>query len=472
MFETLEATCRQREQAASPALRLMIVSAAASVMIAHATSAQAGDRCVPHADTTLAQFGDETVQAVMLFAVHEFNGELVAAGAWTPDPSGQDPPTHTILDRWDATSESWQALGDTEEGLSHYAFAEYDGELIVAGGSFEDPSVGFVLRWDGSDWHPLGEEDTFNGEVFRLLLHEGNLIATGGFNSVGGEPGHIAKWDGTSWQPIAGDFGSSHLGPDAITVYNGDLVVGGQFTSIDGMSVNRVARWDGEQWHALGDGIEAVGGVAAVMTLGVYNGDLIAGGMFFTPTFEPMSVARWDGTQWHPIGTGIDFMVTSLTEYDGKLIAGGMFLQAGGTLVNGIAQWDGSGDWQGVGPDGACPGLAKLGCGLQGDPFDPIVPLLVWDMLDYNGRLVIAGSFQGGFGESALSIITWDGCVATPSNPADLDGDGFVNVFDLLDLLAQWGTCVDCRDCPADLTSDCDVNVFDLLELLAQWGPA
>jgi hypothetical protein len=48
------------------------------------------------------------------------------------------------------------------------------------------------------------------------------------------------------------------------------------------------------------------------------------------------------------------------------------------------------------------------------------------------------------------------------------DGDGEVNVLDLLAMLASWGPCPACH---ADLTGDDDVNVLDLLELLAAWGP-
>jgi len=56
--------------------------------------------------------------------------------------------------------------------------------------------------------------------------------------------------------------------------------------------------------------------------------------------------------------------------------------------------------------------------------------------------------------------------------PGDLDRNGVVNVFDLLDMLAVWGACADpCPpSCAADLNDDCTVNVFDLLELLANWG--
>lgn len=50
----------------------------------------------------------------------------------------------------------------------------------------------------------------------------------------------------------------------------------------------------------------------------------------------------------------------------------------------------------------------------------------------------------------------------------DVDGDGLVNVTDLLALLEQYGSC---NDCLADLDGDGVVEVNDLLMLLADWSP-
>jgi hypothetical protein len=49
-----------------------------------------------------------------------------------------------------------------------------------------------------------------------------------------------------------------------------------------------------------------------------------------------------------------------------------------------------------------------------------------------------------------------------------VDGDGVVDVADLLELLAAWGPCPGCH---ADIVDDNVVDVADLLELLAAWGP-
>jgi hypothetical protein len=50
----------------------------------------------------------------------------------------------------------------------------------------------------------------------------------------------------------------------------------------------------------------------------------------------------------------------------------------------------------------------------------------------------------------------------------DINGDGLVNVFDLLALLAAWGPCPP-PPCPADVNADGDVGIADLLTLLANW---
>jgi hypothetical protein len=51
--------------------------------------------------------------------------------------------------------------------------------------------------------------------------------------------------------------------------------------------------------------------------------------------------------------------------------------------------------------------------------------------------------------------------------PGDIDGDGEVDVNDLLAQLSAWGAC---DGCPADLDGNGFVNVTDLLELLAHWS--
>jgi hypothetical protein len=51
---------------------------------------------------------------------------------------------------------------------------------------------------------------------------------------------------------------------------------------------------------------------------------------------------------------------------------------------------------------------------------------------------------------------------------SDFDGNGEVNVADLLEIIALWGAV---GDRPQDLDGNGVVNVADLLILIAAWGP-
>lgn len=63
--------------------------------------------------------------------------------------------------------------------------------------------------------------------------------------------------------------------------------------------------------------------------------------------------------------------------------------------------------------------------------------------------------------------------IPLPTDPStclgDLNGDGVVNVSDMLALLGDWGPC-NGGDCDADLNNDGVVDVSDLLILLSNWG--
>ena len=80
-----------------------------------------------------------------------------------------------------------------------------------------------------------------------------------------------------------------------------------------------------------------------------------------------------------------------------------------------------------------------------------------------------AGVYFVSFEVSDGQLSDFEGIMITvlESCPADGNGDGTVNVTDLLTLLADWG---DNPGSPGDINGDGTVNVTDLLVLLAAWG--
>ena len=49
------------------------------------------------------------------------------------------------------------------------------------------------------------------------------------------------------------------------------------------------------------------------------------------------------------------------------------------------------------------------------------------------------------------------------------DGNGEVDVLDLVEVIITWGPCD--TPCPADFDGSGDVGVLDLIEVILTWGP-
>jgi hypothetical protein len=234
------------------------------------------------------------------------------------------------------------------------------------------------------------------------------------------------------------------------------LYVGGSFSSAGGVPATGIARWNGSAWSALGSG---VGG--SVFALAVHDDGgglaLYAGGFFFTDGGGPANfIARWDGASWSPLGPGTDHLVSTLAVFDdgggSALYAGGFFVTAGGKPAKKIARWDGS-SW------------SPLGNGMSGG-FNALVDeLTVYD--DGGGPALFAGGNFTSAIDSADSYIAKWGCTEATPCPADVDGDGQVNVIDLVEVIFAWGS----SGSDADANEDGMVDVLDLVAVLLAWGP-
>jgi hypothetical protein len=181
------------------------------------------------------------------------------------------------------------------------------------------------------------------GTVRALTVYNGNLIAAGEFTTAGGgSASHIASWDGAGWHTLGLGLSGTNPSALALIVYNGDLIAGGGFEFSDGGFTARIAKWNGLSWSALGSGIDGgyPRGYPYVDALSIYGGRLIAAGFFESSGGVPaVNIARWDGSTWQGLGDGVDAQANALAVYNNDLLVGGRFITAGGSVSAYWARW-------------------------------------------------------------------------------------------------------------------------------------
>jgi hypothetical protein len=283
---------------------------------------------------------------------------------------------------------------------------------------------GCIAKWNGTSWSNLG--DGVSGgpggsEVYALTVFDDGLgggpalYAGGWFTTAGGVPAkNIAKWNGTSWSALGSGL-NFHV--FALTVFDDGsgggpaLYAGGWFTTAGGVPANRIAKWNGTGWSALGYGMSGPNTEVAALTVfddGRGGGPaLYAGGRFITAGAVPANrIAKWNGTSWSALGSGMSGTVTSLTIFDNGS-GGGPALYAGGVFSSAIDSGDSY--------------IARWGCVAAG----PVCP---WDCGDQNGDVGIV---------DFLGVLSQWGQVGTS---CDVDGGG-TGLSDFLDVRAHWGPC-------------------------------
>ena len=197
------------------------------------------------------------------------------------------------------------------------------GEFSQAGGN----TVNYVAKWNGSAWSALGSG--LNSHAYALAVSGTDLYVGGYFTSpIGSGGSRVAKWNGSAWSGLGAGLNDTVT---ALAVSGTDLYAGGSFTTAGGNSAYRVARWNGFAWSSLGLGVNS-----SVQALAVSGSNVYVGGGFTTVTntggvvVPANRVAKWDGSAWSALGSGVSNLVYALAVSGSDLYVGGLFTTAGG----------------------------------------------------------------------------------------------------------------------------------------------
>lgn len=317
----------------------------------------------------------------------------------------------------------------------------YVGGLITTVG--EAKSKG-IAKWDGSHWRDLAGGVSGPTPVVYAVAFRGSDVYVGGyFTNAGGVPARsLARWNGTSWSEVGGGVNGI---AGSLQFVGNDLYVGGNFTQAGGVSATNIARWDGTNWWSLGDGLSGNtnGFYPFVSSLGSdMNGNVFAAGLFrFAGALPVNNIARWDGNQWHALGSGLHTgpspSVNDIEVRGSNVYAAGLFRSANGLNITNIARWDGQ-QWSamGGGPGGTNTSLAFVDdvlhtCGnftniggvaarhvarWNGTSWEPLaagaageVSTRVSCLGSGNGTLYAGGDFIRAGAAGVLGIAKWEG---------------------------------------------------------------
>jgi hypothetical protein len=198
------------------------------------------------------------------------------------------------------------------------------------------------------------------------------------------------------WISMGEMMGANGAVRAAVVDAAGNLYVGGDFTIVGDAFANRVAKWDGSRWWALGSGVNS-----NVNALVVFQSNVYAAGSFATAGGNPAArIAKWDGTSWSPLGSGVNQAVQSLAVLGDFLFVGGSFTSAGGATRLRIARWDGI-NWSSAGSmNEDVNALAVSGNDLYAGATWPLPPTVYgvvskWTGSSWSNLAVMNGSVQG-----------------------------------------------------------------------------
>src|SRR5690625_1360105 len=314
------------------------------------------------------------------------------------------------------------AAGSGTDGAVHALAIQRDGKVVIAGDFTTvggQPRNGVARLTEAGDLDAsFTDPEVIGGAVYAVAVQRtGRVIIGGDFTSAaGGAAQNLARLnvDGTLDTSFGGGVEGANGAVRAIAIdWNGEFLVGGNFTSIHGRERRSLARFR-EDGALLPAGLTHpfIGAMEDLRIL--FDGKVLSSGGSSEPTLGKVIRLHPDGSL--DLGFAGDLYgpgtVHSLSaQNDGTVLVGGSFTSLSGISRNRIARLTASGN---VDPD--------FGNGLEGADGEVFAVAARPD-----GKILVAGAFSeiNGFSQERLALLHGDGPVINQA-PVDvrLTGEG------------------------------------------------
>lgn len=254
------------------------------------------------------------------------NGDVAVAGSF--GGMGGVANTNSIA-LWQVASGAWSSISSGFTGTEIAALAVDAAGNLYVGGKFTNiggvAAANFAKRTPAGTWsQPAAYGTGGTDEIFAMAVApDGATVIVGG--SQAGALSYIASWNGTALTKLG-------AGADATVkmlgyTRDGMLYVGGAFTNLGGISVQKLGRWNGAVYQSVGQTLD--GDVLCMCQLA--DGTIIFGGDFTKAGTQIFSsrFARWTGSVWLPMdlmigltGTPTPDVLTFTQTPDGSQVVG------------------------------------------------------------------------------------------------------------------------------------------------------
>jgi hypothetical protein len=186
------------------------------------------------------------------------------------------------------------------------AICEFDGKIYVAGDfeSYPVDTVGNILCYDGANWTSVsGGIKGFDAGIRSLLIYHGELYAAGSFYKSDGNPGeNIQRYNGNTWLDVGGGTGYMNAAIDNLVVCQDKLFAVGPFQEAGGIPANWIAVWGGVKWCGTGNTFNN-----GITSIACFQDSVFIGGAFTTIDGDSlMRIAKWTGGDFADTCSTID----------------------------------------------------------------------------------------------------------------------------------------------------------------------
>jgi hypothetical protein len=291
-----------------------------------------------------------------------------------------------------------------------FSFTSYKDTLYATGnfrnancGTINQDSTFFIAKLSGGNFTSVGNGNTLgifgtHGATsgFKLYSNPTDLFVTGFFTQVNGlSQNNIARTDGINWLLVP----EANAPVYDIISWNNDLYI----------LSDALYKLAGNAWVQIAQFANGANPGFATC-LEVFNGELVVGGGFTTVNGFPANcIAKFNGTTWDNMDGGTTSFtpeVRDLLSWNGSLYACGRFDQMGTVQANKIARWGLTSSLVDMESKidlkiltNPCHEQLQISMGFSSTP-------LPFELLDARGRLTLNGNLNAGANEININGVS------------------------------------------------------------------